>query len=79
MTRDVWGDKGTLSLKVSDVFNSQIYRSTSSGENFFIDRAYRRSVTQVTVGLTFRLNQQKRRGEGGDGGSRGGGDGGDDY
>ena len=78
VTRDVWGEKGTLSLKVSDVFNSQIYRSTSSGENFFIDRAYRRSVTQVTVGLTFRLNQQKRRGDGGNRG-REGGDGGDDY
>lgn len=77
-TRDVWGEKGTLSLKVSDVFNSRIYRSTSSGENFFIDRAYRRSVTQVTVGFTFRLNQQKRRGEGSDRGGQGG-DGGDDY
>ena len=76
--RDVWGDKGTLSLKVSDVFNSRVYRSTSSGEDFFIDRSYRRSVTQVSLGLTFRLNQEKRRG-GREDGSRGGGDGGEDY
>ena len=77
LTRDVWGDKGTLSLKVSDVFNSRVYRSTSSGENFFIDRSYRRSITQVIFGLTFRLNQKKERG--GDGGGRDGGDSDGDY
>ena len=78
--RQVWGDKGTLSLKVSDVFNSRLYRSTSSGDDFFIDRSYRRSVTQVSVGLTFRLNQANR---GDDREGRGGGDslggGGDDF
>ena len=76
ITRDVWGEKGTLALKVSDVFNSRVYRSTSSGEDFFIDRSYRRSTTQVSFGLTFRLNQSKGRGDrGGRGGdSYGGGD-----
>lgn len=78
--RDVWGEKGTLSLKVSDVFNSRVYRSTSSGENFFIDRSYRRSTTQVSFGLTFRLNQKKQRGSReSQGGSSGGGGDGDDY
>ena len=76
--RDVWGEKGTLSLKVSDVFNSRVYRSTSSGENFSINRSYRRSTTQVSLGLTFRLNQRKQRGDR-EGRGEGGGDGGDDY
>ena len=71
--RDVWGEKGTLSLKVSDVFNSRVYRSTSSGENFFINRSYRRSVTQVILGLTFRLNQKKQRSNR-EGGNSGGSD-----
>ncbi len=73
-TREVFGDKGTLSLKVSDVFNSRIYSGTSEGEDFYIEREYRRSVRQVTLGFTFRLNQEKRR-EREDGGSfDGGGD-----
>ena len=74
LTRDVFKDKGTLSLKVSDVFNTRRYRSTSEGENFYIDRQYRRSVTQVILGFTYRLNQEKRKGGDREGRSDEGGD-----
>lgn len=61
LARDVLNDKGTLSLKVSDLFNTRRFRSTSEGDNFYIERQFRRSVTQVTLGFTYRLNQEKRR------------------
>ena len=77
LARDVWGEKGTVSLKVSDVFNSRVYRSTSEGDDFFIESLYRRSTTQVTLGLTYRLNQRKER-DGREGGDYSGG-GGDEY
>lgn len=75
LARDVFGDKGTLSLKVSDLFNSRRFRSTSEGDNFYIERQYRRSVTQVTLGFTYRLNQEKHRERSREGGSFEGGDG----
>lgn len=61
-TKDVFASKGTLSLKVSDVFNTRRFTSTAEGDNFYIERQYRRSVTQVILGFTYRLNQEKRRG-----------------
>ena len=69
LARDVFGDKGTLSLKVSDLFNSRRFRSTSEGDNFYIERQFRRSVTQVTLGFTYRLNQEKRGERNREGGS----------
>lgn len=45
--RDVWGEKGTLSLKVSDVFNSRVYRSTSSEE--FLHRPLLPSLCHTSV------------------------------
>ncbi len=63
-SRDVLGDRGTVSLSVNDLFNTRRYGGTTRGDNFYIEQEYRRSTRQVVVGFTYRLNQEKKRGGG---------------
>jgi outer membrane cobalamin receptor len=74
LTRDVLHDRGTLSLRVSDLFNSRRYGGTTTGENFYIEQEYRRQVRQVTLGFSYRLNKEKNRGSGEERSGSGGGD-----
>lgn len=75
VNKDVLDKKATLSFRLSDIFNTQFYRYESYGEDFFLEGNYRRRPRQVTLGFTYRLNQEKMRGKGGrDGGEGGGGD-----
>nr|WKN39280.1 outer membrane beta-barrel family protein [Tunicatimonas sp. TK19036] len=75
-TKDVFNRKGTLSLSIRDVLNSRKYRSETFADDFYTESEFRWGVRQITLSLTFRLNQQKNRqrdrgGRDGDGGDRG--------
>jgi outer membrane receptor protein involved in Fe transport len=74
LTRDVLNGRGTASLKLTDVFNSRIYRGVTEGETFYIEQEYRRRTRMVQIGFTFRLNQDKKRGGRNGAGMNGGGD-----
>lgn len=68
-TKDVFNRKGTLSLSIRDVLNSRKYRSETFADNFYSESEFRWGVRQITLSLTYRLNQQKnrQRDRGGDG------------
>ncbi|MBV6647921.1 MAG: TonB-dependent receptor [Cyclobacteriaceae bacterium] len=75
-SRDIWKRNGTMALSIRDIFNSRKYRSETSGDNFFAESLWQRSITQVTFSLSYRLNQKKqkgRRGNTGEGYEDGGG------
>ena len=77
--KDIMDGKGTIALRVRDLFNSRRFRSEVFGDDFFQRSNWQRSVRQINLGFTYRLRKTKERG--GRGGSRGGGDydGGGDF
>ncbi|PHN05908.1 outer membrane beta-barrel family protein [Flavilitoribacter nigricans] len=79
LSREVLRGKGTLTLSLNDAFNSQKYRYSNYGENFFSEGIHQRRPRSVSLNFSYRLNQsQRKRGdrEGGrDGQDFDGGDG----
>ncbi|MEL6534963.1 MAG: outer membrane beta-barrel family protein [Bacteroidota bacterium] len=75
--KDILDKKGTLSLRVRDVFNTRIRRSETIGEDFFQTSSFQwRRGQQVTLSFVYRINQKNRernrgrgRGDQGDSGS----------
>ncbi|MEN7548457.1 TonB-dependent receptor [Rapidithrix thailandica] len=76
LSKDILAKKGTLSLKVRDVFATRKYRSETFDDDFFVKSEYQRSTQVVQLGLTYRINQKKRKTDqlrnGGDFGGEGG-------
>jgi ferric enterobactin receptor len=70
-SKDILENKGTLTLSVSDVFNSRRWRYLSEGPGFFTEGDFQwRRGQQVLLTFNYRLNQQKKqrnRQEGGGG------------
>jgi outer membrane receptor protein involved in Fe transport len=77
LSKDVFKKKGTLSFRVSDLFNTAMYRSKTFTPTFTNDALYRRSLPSFNLSLTYRINQkdkpQNRRPQGGGGGNNDGG------
>lgn len=71
-SKDIFKNKGTLTLSVRDVFNSRRRRSISFNEGFYQESSFQWRSRQITLSLNYRLNQNKKRGGRGDGGDRGG-------
>ncbi|HAA14682.1 MAG TPA: hypothetical protein DCE41_24545 [Cytophagales bacterium] len=76
--KEILNKKGTLSLRVRDVFNTRIWRSETQGDDFFQTSSFQwRRGQQVTLSFVYRINQQNRergrgRGDRGRGGDSGG-------
>jgi ferric enterobactin receptor len=67
LSLDIFGGNGTLDLNLRDVFNSRRYRFITDIPGLYSEGNFRwRRQQSVTIGLTYRLNQQKRRGDRGD-------------
>ena len=62
LSRDVLKEKGTLTLSVSDVFNSRKYRYENFGPTFYSEGFYRRRIRQFILTFNYRLNQDKKKG-----------------
>lgn len=70
-SKDILNEKGTLSLNVSDLFNSRKRRSTTYTDNVNSYSEFQWRKRQITLNFTYRFNMKKeeaRRGEGPDGG-----------
>lgn len=57
INKDILNDKGTLTLNVSDIFNSRKYRSVSEGETFYTFVNAQRIRRQINLVISYRLNQ----------------------
>ncbi|KGK29672.1 MULTISPECIES: TonB-dependent receptor domain-containing protein [Cellulophaga] len=58
-SKDVFGDNGTLSFNVSDLFNSAKRRSFTETEFFTSESEFQWRRRQITLGLVYRFNQPK--------------------
>ncbi len=61
ISKDILKKNGTLTLNVSDVFNSRRRRSVSEGETFYTYSEWQWRRRQVNLTFTYRLHQQKKR------------------
>ncbi|MBT8210350.1 MAG: outer membrane beta-barrel family protein, partial [Eudoraea sp.] len=71
-SKDIVKDKATVSLNVSDLFNSRKRRSETRTENVFTYSEFQWRERQITLSFLYRFNEQqdqrRRRGRnGGDG------------
>ncbi|MCB0373018.1 MAG: TonB-dependent receptor [Muricauda sp.] len=72
LSKDIFKDKATLSLNVSDVFNSRKRQSLTETSTFSSDSEFQWRKRQANLSLIYRFNQPKernnRRGQQDDGG-----------
>ncbi len=61
MSKDLFKDKATLSLNVSDVFNSRKRRSFTQTPTFTSDSEFQWRQRQINLSLIYRFNQAKER------------------
>ncbi|NER13848.1 TonB-dependent receptor [Leptobacterium flavescens] len=59
-SKDVLKDKGSISLNISDVFNSSRRRSETLTDFNFIDSEFQFRQTTARLAFTYRFNQSKR-------------------
>ncbi len=60
LSKDVFGDKGTFSFNVQDLFNSQKRNSTTITDRFTQDSEFQWRKRQATLSFTYRFNQKKK-------------------
>ena len=61
LSRDVFNNNGTLTLNVSDLFNSRRWRNITQGDNFYTSGNYQRRPRQINLSLNYRLHQSKKK------------------
>lgn len=65
MKKDVLKKKGTVSLRISDIFNTRQYNFLSFGPEFRTESENRRQSRIIYLGFTYRINsdneKQRRR------------------
>ncbi len=61
INKDILKEKGTLSFRISDVFNSQKYRSNTFTDTFNSYTEFQWRQPTYIVTLTYRLNQKKNQ------------------
>lgn len=61
--RDFFKGKGSLNIRIRDIFNTEGHKMTSYGENFISYSERYRDSRMVFVGFTYRFNDFKRRQE----------------
>jgi len=70
-SKDLFKEKASLALNISDVFNSRKRISETFTPFFESDSEFQRRVRSINLSFTYRFNQKKKRGRGD---RRGGGD-----
>ncbi|MCJ8165518.1 TonB-dependent receptor [Pontibacter sp. E15-1] len=61
MKKDVLNKKGTVSLRVSDVFNTRQFNFLNYGPTFRTDAEYKRQSQVVYLGFTYRINSDNNQ------------------
>ncbi len=55
LRKDILNNRGTISLNVSDVFNTQIFRIKTEDSRFVFNRSFNRETRIGTLGFTYRF------------------------
>ena len=60
VSKDILKNNGTLTLNVSDMFNTRRHRSVTEGETFYSYNDSQWQARQVNLTFSYRLHQQKK-------------------
>ncbi|MCB0688650.1 MAG: TonB-dependent receptor family protein, partial [Saprospiraceae bacterium] len=58
-SKDLWGEKGTLTLNIMDLFNTRFSRTIIEGATFYTVGEFGRKARQINLTWVYRLNQTK--------------------
>ena len=61
LSKDVFGDNGTIGFNVSDLFNSRKRQSLTTTDSFISESEFQWRERQFTLSFTYRFNQKKQR------------------
>lgn len=61
LRKNILDRKGTINLRVSDIFNTQKFRMYNYGDNFTIDMERKRNSRMVFIGFSYRINEYNNR------------------
>lgn len=61
--KNVLNNRGTVTLRLSDMFNTQRFRMYNYGDNFAIDTERIRNSRMLFVGFSYRINEFERNGQ----------------
>ena len=59
--KNIWGNSGTISLNISDLFNTMKFSLYNYGDNFSMNMDRWRTSRVITLGFTYRINEFERR------------------
>ncbi|MBL4754796.1 MAG: TonB-dependent receptor [Flavobacteriales bacterium] len=59
LKKDILKKKGSLTLKMSDVFNTRQFIIETNGPNFFIETKYRQATRAIFLNFTYKINRYK--------------------
>ena len=62
--KNIMNDKGTISLNVSDIFNTRIFRITNEDNRFLQERVFNRETRIGTIAFTYRFGGFKEKSNG---------------
>jgi len=60
ISKDILQNNGTVTLNVSDVFNTRRFRSVAEGDNFYTENDFQWRARQINLTFSYRLHQQKK-------------------
>ncbi len=63
ISKDLLGNNATLTLNVSDVFNSRRFRFIAEGDTFYTENDGQWRRRQINLTFSYRLHQQKKKGK----------------
>ncbi len=58
--KNVLNNNATISLRLSDIFDTRRFRMYNYGDNFTLDSERRRNSRMVFIGFTYRINEYER-------------------
>ncbi len=58
--KNVLNNNATISLRLSDIFDTQRFKMYNYGDNFTLDSERRRNSRMVFIGFTYRINEYER-------------------
>jgi ferric enterobactin receptor len=61
LSQDILNNNATLTLNVSDLFNSRRHRFVSEGETFYTENDFQWRRRQINLTFSYRLHQQKKK------------------
>ena len=59
--KNVLNNTGTITLRLSDAFNTQRFQMYNYGDNFEVDSERRRNSRMIHIGFSYRINEYERR------------------